>query len=110
MDKHTKGPWVVNPIQLIQICTADARMEVARATVYSNAHESIANARLIATAPELLDELKKLYRAYVNLLETGRDRIVAAGGQCDSVELMEAADQYLKSSRAAIAKATGGEE
>ena len=56
---------------------------------------------------DLLDELKRLRRAYVSLLETGRDRIIQYGGQCDSVEAMEAADPYLKSSSAVIAKATG---
>ena len=66
-----------------------------------------ANARLIAAAPDLLDELKRLRRAYVSLLETGRDRIIQAGGQCDTVEAMEAADPHLKSSLAAITKATG---
>ena len=60
MSKHTPGPWVVSPIQLNQICTADARMEVARAIVYSNAHETIANARLIAAAPELLEMLQTM--------------------------------------------------
>ena len=63
--------------------------------------------RLHEVNTELLAELKKLRRAYVSLLETGRDRIIQYGGQCDSVESMEAADPNLKSACAAIAKATG---
>jgi hypothetical protein len=35
-------------------------MEVARAIVYSNAHETIANARLIAAAPEILEALREI--------------------------------------------------
>ena len=63
--------------------------------------------RLHEVNTELLSELKNLRRAYVSLLETGRDRIIQYGGQCDSVESMEAADPNLKSACAAIAKATG---
>lgn len=58
-------------------------------------------------APDLLAELKRLARAYVALLETGRDRIVSLGGSCDPVDVMEAGDPSLISARAAIAKATG---
>jgi hypothetical protein len=57
---------------------------------------------------ELLDQLKAMNRAYVNLLETGRDRILQYGGTCDSVEVMEAADPFLRESKAAITKAQGG--
>lgn len=46
--------------------------------------------------------LKDLMRGYVNLLETGRDRILQAGGQCDTVEQMEAADPYLRAARSAL--------
>lgn len=58
-------------------------------------------------APEILAELKRLAHAYVNLLEIGRDRIVALGGSCDRVDLMEAGDVALISARAVIAKAEG---
>lgn len=59
-----------------------------------------------SAAPELLDELKALRRAYVNLLESGRDRIIDLGGTCDPVDVMERNDPALRSSFAAIAKAT----
>jgi len=39
--------------------------------------------------------LMRLYRAYVNTLETGRDRIVTLGGTCDPVEVMERSDPAL---------------
>jgi hypothetical protein len=67
----------------------------------------LTRARLIAAAPELLANLTNLQRAYVNLLETGRDKIIALGGECDPVDVMERNDPYLKDSRAAIKKATG---
>jgi hypothetical protein len=46
------------------------------------------------------DELKRLYAAYVRLLEVGRDRIIAAGGTCDPVDVMENGDPALKRVRA----------
>jgi hypothetical protein len=65
-----------------------------------------ANARLIAAAPELLAELRNLRRAYVSLLEGGRDRILELGGDCDPVSVMEASTPCLRNADAAIAKAT----
>lgn len=41
------------------------------------------------------DELRRLYAAYVRLLEIGRDRIIAAGGTCDPVDVMENGDPAL---------------
>lgn len=63
---------------------------------------------VIAQRDELLQGLKNLKRAYVNLLEAGRNRILDMGGQCDDVPTMEASDPYLRDASAAIAKATGG--
>jgi len=59
---------------------------------------------LHAANVELVQELKALRRAYINLLETCRDRIVSLGGQCDDVSTMEASDPYLKSAVSALAK------
>lgn len=47
--------------------------------------------------------LSDLYRAYVNMLEAARDRIIFLGGECDSVELMEAGDPALIAARASLA-------
>ncbi|PZR93567.1 MAG: hypothetical protein DI537_10660 [Stutzerimonas stutzeri] len=41
------------------------------------------------------DELKRLYAAYVRLIEIGRERIIAAGGTCDPVDVMEDGDPAL---------------
>jgi len=73
---------------------------------YASEEEAEANAKLISAAPELLNELKSLYRAYVRLLEAGHDRILSLGGDCDPVDKMESEDQNLRSAQAAIAKAT----
>ena len=56
--QHTSGPWVLNPIQPNQIATADAKLEIARATVLADHGETIANTRLIAAAPDLLAALE----------------------------------------------------
>lgn len=63
-------------------------------------------AKLIAAAPELLAQLKSLARAYVRLMEAGRNRIIFLGGDCDSLEKMETDDPDLRDARAAISKAT----
>lgn len=57
---------------------------------------------------ELLAELEKMNRAYVNLMENGRDRIIMLGGDCDPVDVMERSDPNLKESRAVIASVKGG--
>ena len=51
---------------------------------------------------KLIDELRKLSRAYVSLLETGRDRILMHGGTCDTVEEMERGDPALNRVKVAI--------
>lgn len=51
----------------------------------------------------LSDALKDLIRAYVILMEAGRDRIIALGGECDPVETMERGDSYLRKAREALA-------
>lgn len=58
---------------------------------------------------DTISALRDLYKAYVRLLENGRDRIVALGGQCDPVDVMERGDPYLRAARDAIAKAKSRE-
>jgi len=60
--KHSPGPWVVNPLQLNQVCMADASYEVAMAAVLHPAAVTVANARLMAAAPELLDLARLVLR------------------------------------------------
>lgn len=93
---HTPGPWVVNPIQLNQIATADARMEIARATVLNDQHETITNAKLMAAAPDLLEALSAFLRA----------PSVGSNGPGSSTIVVQ--DFNLRAARDAIAKATGG--
>ena len=54
-----------------------------------------------AQAVDLAD-FKALYRAYVRLLESGRDRIRDLGGTCDPVDVMEANDVDLQAARRVI--------
>lgn len=60
--------------------------------------------QLLQQRDELLAALKDMDRAYMNLLENGRDRILFLGGDCDDIPVMEAGDPYLRQARAAIAK------
>lgn len=55
-----------------------------------------------AEISRLRDALRDLCRAYVNLLEVGRDRITALGGECDSLEKMETGDPYLIAAKSAL--------
>lgn len=49
-----------------------------------------------------LGPLRRLYEAYVRLLESGRDRIIDLGGSCDPVDVMERSDADLIEARALI--------
>lgn len=62
---------------------------------------------LLAERDVLREALADLVQGYVNTLESGRDRIVELGGQCDPVDVMEAADPYLRAARAALAQEQG---
>ena len=109
---HTPGPWWVERRvgDALQV-NAKHRGEGSSYCVASVNHwegdADRANARLIASAPELLTALKRLAHAYVSTMESGRDRIVALGGDCDPVDVMERGDPYLRIAKEAIAKAEG---
>jgi len=125
MSKHTPGPWSVKndyDERHIVIANIDGESFPDGTTsytydfvcdTYGGDYESVsravanANARLIAAAPELLAELKRLSLAYVSLMKTGRDRIVALGGDCDPVDVMERGNPWLRSAKEVIAKAEG---
>lgn len=60
---HTPGPWTVNPIRPVQVATdTDTPQLVATAAADGDPYTAIANARLIAAAPELLEALKEVTR------------------------------------------------
>ncbi len=88
---YTPGPWAAKPSMLRAVCITSASGPVA--TTSSASHVSrdtnIANARLIAAAPELLAALNKLVRAI--------DRLPGSNSL----------DGLADEARAAIAKATG---
>ncbi len=105
MTSHTPGPWKTNGDPYVS--TIDGKRSIAFCDT-RNGHEDRANARLIAATPDMLSELKKLYKAYVHLLESGRDQIVALGGSCDPVDVMEHNDPKLRDTRDFITKVTGG--
>lgn len=56
----------------------------------------------------LLTALERMNLAYVTLMENGRDRIIQLGGECDSIDVMERDDPYLRESRSVIASVKGG--
>ena len=86
--KHTPGPWFVQdiPTASIYISPAGGRPSVALALTKVNvpAGETMANARLIAAAPDLLEALRYL---------------LDNDGDCSA--------DGIATCRAAIAKATG---
>lgn len=103
MSAHTRGPWKVGEVRESSSRKADlvyARIDAERVVgavaVYSGGkrgvvvseEEALANARLIAAAPELLEALRLLARAYERV--TGRE-----------------STPLLAKARAAIAKAEG---
>lgn len=55
----------------------------------------IENRAITSQRDELLAALKEFYKHYVSTLESGRDRIVMLGGDCDPVDMMEAGDPIL---------------
>ncbi len=82
---HTPGPWVVNPIQLDQVCTSDAKCVIARAMILHPGASTFANARLIALAPELLQMVIELLDSMGNcdsaIENDARDLIAKVTGE-----------------------------
>jgi len=107
---HTPGPWRIQQESVDtqwHIITAAGGRIMANIHIETGNAMDAANARLIAAAPELLEALKRLARTYVSTMESGRDRIIALGGDCDPVDVMERGDPYLRIAKEAIAKAEG---
>ena len=94
--QHTPGPWELRPDDMGGLSSlvfpAKQPHPVAGVTgYYSGNWERLANARLIAAAPELLEALQRL------------------SARCTRLRLPEQAETDAeKTARAVIAKATGG--
>jgi len=96
---HTPGPWkvsgldpsVVGPVRILILDTAPVPQQQAVARIIERTDQSIANAHLIAAAPELLDAAKAFAE---NAIETADGNIVFGYRALDLL-------------RAAIAKAEG---
>ena len=59
------------------------------------------------------EALRALYRAYVSLMGSARDRITFLGGECDPLDAMEERDPALIATRAVLASnpiATDGDK
>lgn len=92
--KHTPGPWGLRNEFGMQglVYPKDKEYPVAAVTgYYSRAGQAEPNARLIATAPEMLEALQAVVRQIEPILEKQGFAYVGA----------------IQSARAAIAKATG---
>lgn len=103
--KHTPGPWEAHAlsegyaeVRAGEVLIADLHFEEGSSGFFSDAESMLANARLIAAAPELLDELIEqdkflgVLAGTVPLSEKDTHRRIA---------------MHRESVRAAIAKATG---
>lgn len=86
MNKHTPGPWELRGTRLV----TDKHGVIIAEKIGSNDGDSESNARLIASAPELLELLERMVRAF-NVKEI--DPLVAF--------------VTIEQARAAIAKARG---
>lgn len=96
--KHTPGPWEFTDNALVGPKIDDKPIWLRPVILRSEVGVSDANARLIAAAPELLEALRGMMDAYMDL--------------CDENEPNYRSYEFRQSkweaARAAIAKATGG--
>lgn len=101
--KHTPGPWTIKKSTRTDHHIIAGRRWIATASNHDfhptqeENERTIANARLISAAPDLLAALDKLLSATV-------DRTLAEGYEMDGVEYAARS-----AALAAIAKATGGQ-
>lgn len=96
---HTPGPWAITLDAMDTfVSSADGKTicEIAHSRDFSNpAKECVANARLIAAAPDLLDALDALT---ITILQNCCE---------DDYANMHGLKKYVERARAAIAKARG---
>ena len=81
----------------------EQELEVERSLYFRNQVAELEKQR-----DELLAALEAMNRAYILLMENGRDRISDLGGECDPLDVMERSDPALRESRAVIASVKGG--
>lgn len=115
--KGTPGPWVTcdthgaieNGGCVQEVASGRERM-IAACCHYVSRAEVIANARLIAAAPELLEALQEVIQAMKITLRVGHERIIELGGQCDSPEVMIKGHSEIARAESAIKKALGQQQ
>lgn len=105
MSGHTPGPWRVDPSSNCDVQTANGEWEIA------STHENLliggkvdavkaqANARLIAAAPDMADEIRK----QIAWLEHLRGEVTGS----IRGSLINGIDQAIKALKAVLAKAEG---
>ena len=99
--QHTPGPWSVSPNDCFAIYAGDTCNQVAKATAWhDHREEAMANAILMAAAPELLAACV----AALPLLEEYRQRVFTGRIRGD---LLSGDYEPTQALRAAIAKARG---
>lgn len=118
---HTPGPWVVHHIgRYPEVSAANGRETIA------NPVNGLANAQLIASAPDLLSALEECrhaldvalcgtpsseyFKAVKTALKIARATSIEDNLAINCQEIKHAAQVALDKVRAAIAKATGGEK
>ncbi len=76
MTKYTPGPWKIGGSNKRSIFTNDKDCLMIATTEFALVKEKEANARLIATAPELLEACKLMYKAWEQLLPNLKNGVV----------------------------------
>jgi hypothetical protein len=110
-SKHTPGPWKAQPREFPEgqwflegqwevVSTCENERLIAEAAPHIDSDSEEANARLIAAAPELLEALVDLTRV-MPVLPADAKNIRGIEQQYDAAN---------RAARAAIAKATGGDQ
>ncbi len=99
MPSHTPGPWNTNQAAIEQSIPMGRYIATAYSNGANDYEEDLANARLIAQAPELLAQLE----AAEQLLSASESQALHTG----NLALMGAINERLYGIRAAIQKAKG---
>jgi len=89
MSKHTPGPWAVGPD--LEVFYAPNGAPITRplrlTSMDGRTEEDVANAKLIAAAPELLNVLERLFDEYDDRrLQFGSDPLWKKWEDVDAVE------------------------